>query len=188
MTTIIKRCRAEKVRSIRGIDEFRKKLMIPDSEIPKCPEFEAKSKIGKIFKQHNPLEEYSVRIYEIDSYFYEHYEKKIQVDKNGCKYLLFKIDVHFCELLLAVEIDEKRLTDRDLTFEKKDKKHWKKNLVVNLLELIQVMQKNGYDLDYKVGNIEAFIDEFKNKKIKELEVKIKELEDKNKNLNNQLNR
>ena len=61
-------------------------------------------------------------------------------------------------------------------------------MVVNLLELIQVMQKNGYDLDYKVGNIEAFIDEFKNKKIKELEVKIKELEDKNKNLNNQLNR
>ena len=26
--------------------------------------------------------------------------------------------------------------------------------------------KNGYDLDYEVGNIEAFIDEFKNKKNK----------------------
>ena len=50
--------------------------MIPDSEIPKCPEFEVKSKIGKIFKLHNPPEEYSVRIYEIDLYFYEHYEKK----------------------------------------------------------------------------------------------------------------
>ena len=25
--------------------------MIPDSEIPKCPEFEAKSKIEKIFKK-----------------------------------------------------------------------------------------------------------------------------------------
>ena len=37
--------------------------MISDSEIPKCPEFEVKSKIGKIFKKHNPLEEYSVRIY-----------------------------------------------------------------------------------------------------------------------------
>ena len=63
-------------RSIRAIDRFRKKLMIPDSEIPKCPEFEIKSKIGKIFKKYNPLEEYSVRIYEIDLYFYEHYEKK----------------------------------------------------------------------------------------------------------------
>ena len=36
------------------------------------------------------------------------------------------------------------------------------------------MQKNGYDLDYEVGNIETFIDEFKNKKIKELEKKIME--------------
>ena len=49
--------------------------MIPDSEIPKCPEFEFKSKIGEIFKNQNPFEEYSVKIYEIDPYFYEHYEK-----------------------------------------------------------------------------------------------------------------
>ena len=69
MTTIIKRCRGEKTRGTRGIDEFRKKLMIPDSEILKCPEFEVKSKIGKIFKNQNPFEEYSVKIYEINSYF-----------------------------------------------------------------------------------------------------------------------
>ena len=50
--------------------------MIPDSEIPKRPEFEVKSKIGKMFKNHNPLEEYSVRIYEIGPYFYEHYIEK----------------------------------------------------------------------------------------------------------------
>ena len=56
--------------------------MIQDSEIPKSLEFEVKSKIRKIFKKHNPLEEYSVKIYEIDPYFYEHYEKKIQADKN----------------------------------------------------------------------------------------------------------
>ena len=49
MTTIIKRCRGEKKRGIRAIEEFRKKFMIPDSEIPKCPEFEIKSKIGKLF-------------------------------------------------------------------------------------------------------------------------------------------
>ena len=60
MTTVIKRCRREETRGIRAIDGFRKKLMNPDSEIPKCPEFEAKSKIRKIFKKHNPLEEYSV--------------------------------------------------------------------------------------------------------------------------------
>ena len=31
--------------------------MIPDSEIPKCPEFEAKSKTRKIFKNHDNFEE-----------------------------------------------------------------------------------------------------------------------------------
>ena len=75
MTTIIKRCRGEKTRRIMAIDGFRKKLMIPDSEHPKYPEFEVKSKIEKIFKKHNPLEEYSIKIYEIDPYFYENYEK-----------------------------------------------------------------------------------------------------------------
>ena len=40
------------------------------------------------------------------------------------------------------------------------------------------MQKNGYDLDHEVGNVQAFFDEFKNKKIKKLEGKIKEKEEK----------
>ena len=74
MTTIIKRCRGEKKRGIRATDRFRKKLMIPDSEILKCPEFEVKSKIGKLFMNEQILDEYSVRIYEIDSYFYEHHK------------------------------------------------------------------------------------------------------------------
>ena len=113
--------------------------MIPDFEIRKCPEFEVKSKLEKFFKNHNFLEEDSVRIYKIDPYFYEHYLKKIQVDNNGYKYILFRIDIYFREYSLAVEIDEKGHTDRDFIFEKKDKKHYKKNLVVNLLELIQVM-------------------------------------------------
>ena len=94
--------------------------------------------------------------------------KKIQVDKNGCKYMLFRIDVCFNKFLF----DEKKHNDRDLFFEEKRQKALEKNLVVNLLELIQVMQKNGFDLDYEVGNIEAFIDEFKNRKIKELEKKL----------------
>ena len=37
MTTVIKRSRGEKKRGIRKIDGFRKKLMILDSEISKCP-------------------------------------------------------------------------------------------------------------------------------------------------------
>ena len=54
------------------------------------------------------LEEYSVKIYNIDPYFCEHYKEQIQVDKNGCEYISFRIDVYFTEYLLAVEIDEKK--------------------------------------------------------------------------------
>ena len=99
MSNIIKRCRGEKKRGIRAIDGFRKKLMIPDSEISKCPEHEVKSNIGTIFVKEKIFEEYSVKIYEIDPYFYEHYRKKLQVDENGCKNILFRIDVYFTEYL-----------------------------------------------------------------------------------------
>ena len=93
--------------------------MIPGSEISESTEHEVKSKTRNIFVNEKILEEYSVKIYEIDPYFYEHYRKKIQVDENGCKHILFRIDVYFTEYLLAVEIDEKGHTDRDLIFEDK---------------------------------------------------------------------
>ena len=95
-----------------------KKLMIPDSEISECPEHKVKSKIGNTFVNEKILEEYSVKIYEFDPYFYKHYGNKIQVDENGRKYILFRIDVYFTEYFLALEIDEKGHTDRDLIFEK----------------------------------------------------------------------
>ena len=123
MTTIIKHCRGEKKSGIRAPDGFRKKLMIPDSEIPKCPEFEVKSKIGKLFMNEKILEEYSVKIYEINPYFYEHYKEKIKVDKNECEYILFRIDVYFTKHFLAVEIDEQNYEGRELIFEKKGKRH-----------------------------------------------------------------
>ena len=50
--------------------------MIPDSETPECPEFDVRSTIRKIFDIEDILEEYSDRIYKIDPYFYEHYNKK----------------------------------------------------------------------------------------------------------------
>ena len=63
------------------------------------------------------FEEYSVRIYEIDAYFYEHYKEKISVDKNECEYILFRIDAYFTEYFLAVEIDEQNHEGRDFVFE-----------------------------------------------------------------------
>ena len=80
-----------------------------------------KSKIGTIFANEDILEEYSVKIYEIDPYFSEHY-KKIQVDSNGQQCILFRIDDYFTKYCLAVEIDEKGHTDRDLIFEEKRQK------------------------------------------------------------------
>ena len=75
MTNIIKHCRGEKKRGIKVIDGFRKKLMIPDHETFVSIEHKVKSKIGTIFANEKILEEYSVSIYEIDPYFYEHYKK-----------------------------------------------------------------------------------------------------------------
>ena len=121
----------EKKRAERKIDAFRRKLMISDSEITECPEYKVKSRIGNIFINEKILEEHSVNIYEIDPYFYEHYEekKKKHADENGCKYILLRIDVYFTEYLSSVEIDEKGHTDRDLIFEEKrqkalEKKTW----------------------------------------------------------------
>ena len=100
--------------------------------------------------------------------------KKIQVDKNGCKYILFRINVYFNRFLLAVEIDEKENTARDLIFEEKRQEELEKKLGCKFIRINTNNAKNGHDLDYEVGNIEAFTDEIKNKKVKELE-------DKNKN-------
>ena len=55
--------------------------------------------------------------------------KKIQGDKNGCKYILFRADIYFSECFLAVQIDGKGHTDRDIIFEEKtqealEKKSW----------------------------------------------------------------
>ena len=95
--------------------------MIPDNEISVCPEYEVKWKIETIFVNEEILEEYSVKIYEIDPYFYEHYNKKIQTDKNGRAYILFRIDVYFTKYFIAVEIDEKVLLTETLFLKKKDK-------------------------------------------------------------------
>ena len=145
MTNIIKHCRGEKKRGPRAIGGFRKKLKIPDYEISESIEHEVKSKIETIFVNEDILEEQSVKIYEIDPYFYEHYNKQIQVDNNGRKYILFRIDVYFTKYSLAVEIDEKGHTDRNLIFEEKKQKALEKKLTVYLLELILVKIKKTKD-------------------------------------------
>ena len=91
--------------------------MISDTEV--------RAKINKIFRNHNPFEEYSVKIYKIDSYFYEQHKKYIKVDDNDRKYVSFKTDIYFSEYSLAVEIDKKG-DDRDIIFEVKRQKSIRK--------------------------------------------------------------
>ena len=79
MTNIIKHCKGEKKREIKAMDGFRKKLMIPDYEISVSIEHVVKSKIRTIFVNTKILEEYSVKIYEIDPYFHEYYKKKYKL-------------------------------------------------------------------------------------------------------------
>ena len=184
MTNIIKHCRGEKKRGIRAIDGFRRKLMIPDYEVSVSIEHEVKSKIGTIFVNEKIFEEYSVKIYEIDPYFYKHYKEKIQTDKNDCKYILFRIDIYFTEYCLAVEIDEKGHTDRDLTFEGKRQKALEKELNCTFIRINTIREKS--DADYEASRIQVFISQFKENKIKERDNKIKALEDEMKKLKLQL--
>ena len=164
------------------IDRFRKKLMTPESEISECPEYKVKSEIGNIFVNEKLLEEYSVKIYEIDPYFYELY-KKIQVDKNGHEYILYRIDVVFSEYLWAVEIDEKGQTDGDLIFEEKRQEALEKKTD---RKFIRINASKHYDEDYEISRIQTFLSKFKNRQLKKSEKKsnkkIKELEDKIKKL------
>ena len=66
----------KKKRGVRSAGDFRRKLFIPDHETYESIEHRLKSKIGKIFVNEEILEKYSVKIYEIDPYFSEHYKKK----------------------------------------------------------------------------------------------------------------
>ena len=131
--------------------------MIPDTEV--------RSKINNIFRNHNPLKKYSVKIYKIDSYFYEQYEKYIQVDDNDRKYISFKSNIYFSEYSLAAEI-EKNNKDWDLSFEIKRQKALGKKLNCKFIRI-----NTNNDLDYELGNIHTFIHKFKNNRIKELEDK-----------------
>ena len=69
-------------------------------------------------------------------------------------------------MFLAVEIDEKGHTDRDIIFEEKKQKALEKKLGCKFIRINPSNAKNVYDLDYEAGNVQSFIDEFKNKRNK----------------------
>ena len=64
-------------------------------------------------------------------------------------------------------------------FWRKKTKSIRKKLGCKFIRINTSNAKNGYDLDYEVGNVQTFIDEFKNKKNKNIKKQlIKEMKEK----------
>ena len=101
--------------------------------------------------------------------------KKIQVDENDKEYILFRIDIYFTKYCLAVEIDEKCHTDRDLIFEQKKQEALEKKLNCTFIRIIT--SRENFVADYEASEIQAFISWFKDNEIKEIDNKNKKLED-----------
>ena len=112
------------------------------------------------------FEQYSVKIYENDPYFYENYKEKIKVDKNEPEYVSFRIDVYFTEYFLVVEIDEQNHEGRGLIFEEKRQEALEKKLSCEFIRINTSDAKRSYDTDYQVSKIQIFISKFKGKKDK----------------------
>ena len=102
--------------------------------------------------------------------------KKIEVDRNGCEYILLRIVVYFTEYLLAVEIDEKKLVERDLIFEEKWQKALEKKLGYKFIWTNT--SKKRYDADYEASRTQIFINKFKDRQSNKWNKISKEVEDK----------
>ena len=87
--------------------------------------------------------------------------------------MLFRIDIYFTKYFLAVEIDEKGHTDRDLIFEEKRQKALEKKLNCKFIRINT--SKENYDADYEASRIQMFISKFKEKEVKKLKDEIKKL-------------
>ena len=75
-------------------------------------------------------------------------------------------------MCLAVEIDTKGHTDRDLIFEEKRQKALEKKLDCTFIRINT--NKENYDADYEASRMQTFITKFKDK---EKENEVKKLED-----------
>ena len=72
------------------------------------------------------LEEYYDKIYEIEPYFYEHHKDKIRVDETGHKYIPFRIDVYFLNIIQLQKLMKNNKPTEIFFPEKKDMKQQKK--------------------------------------------------------------
>ena len=86
---------------------------------------------------------------------------------------MFRINIYFTEYCLAVEIDEKDHTDRDLIFEEKRQKGLEKKLNCTFIRINA--SRENFNVDYAASRIQTFISQFKDNKNKKLEDGIEKL-------------
>ena len=91
--------------------------------------------------------------------------KKYTIDDSDKGYILFRIDIYFTEYSLAVETDEKGHTDRDLIFEQERQEALGKKLNCTFIKINT--SRENFDADYEASEIQTFISQFKDNKIKE---------------------
>ena len=144
MTTVVERCRGGE----KKIDAFRRKLIIPDFEISECPECEVKSRIENIFWTKKYSKNILLRLMKLILIFMRITEK-IQVAENGCKYILFRIDVYFYSVSLSRKNWWKGHIDRDLIFEEKRQKALGKKLCCKFIRLNTSSESN--DANYEAS-------------------------------------
>ena len=95
------------------------------------------------------------------------YKLTKMIKNTYCLELIFILP-KYC---LAVEIDEKGHTDRDLKFEEKRQEALEKTLNCTFIRINT--SRENFDADYEASEIQAFISQFKDNEIKERD---KELE------------
>ena len=103
------------------------------------------------------------------------------------------VNIYYLELIfiLVSVFQHQKLMKKDMLIEilflrKKDKTHQKKILGCKFIRVTTSNAKNGYHLDYEVGNAQAFIDEVKKKKKKKTRKNIRNGKRKDKELKEKL--
>ena len=108
------------------------------------------------------------------------------------KYKLMKmiVSTYYLELIsillnifLAIEVDEKDHTDRDLIFEEKRQKVLEKKLNCKFIRINT--SRDNYDADYEASRIQAFISQFKDK---EKENEIRKIRRRNKQIKDSIDK
>ena len=103
------------------------------------------------------------------------------------------INIFYLELMFILinfyqqqKLMKKIIPTETLFLRKKGKKHQKKKFGCEFIRINTSNAEIGYDLDYEVNGIEAFIDVSQKEKIKEEKDENKELKDKTKELEEKL--